>query len=90
MKKRFLKILKKYNCELVSIKYWHPKQDWHNYDVWFISQSQNKKLYDCYFDIYHDISDEVHQIEFEGKLICQSSKEGMLISFEKFVSLNCA
>lgn len=90
MKKKFISILKKYGCELISVDYSHPQPDWHNYDIWYLTINNKKVFFDSYYDIWHKITDSVHEMEFNGQKFSSTSKEGLLLHFEMHVSLNCA
>ena len=86
MKNKFLKILKKYDCTLVEYRYWRPQPDWCNYDIWFTNKNGLKFFFDSYYDVYHSIDTDIHKVLINEQEICVTSKEGILIDFERFVS----
>jgi hypothetical protein len=90
MKKKFLNVLKKYKCELVAYEYNRTAPDHHAYDVTFKNELGEENMFDSYFDSYHVLETNRHLIQFEGKEVCSTSKDGIIIDFERFVSLNCA
>jgi len=78
MKKKFLAILKEFNCEMIQYKHWKPNFDWNNYEIEYKDKDSNIFLWDWEINIWDKNENSI------------TNNVGALEYFRKSVMDNCA